>query len=112
VTPRSAGTPILAPMDSPEQRKAWVCQEVAALLRKDIPLAFALSTVQSMANTYCRGLDAEYGPFLNVERIWELHLLASQAERCVECGHYGEVITHAGDTFTPPDTAPCPRGCP
>ena len=38
--------------------------------------------------------------------------LAAVKPRCPECGDYGAVITHAGDTFTPPETADCPMGCP
>ena len=49
-----------------------ICAEVQALLDRGIPLSFARSTVQCLENQAARGMDMAYGPFTNVERIWEL----------------------------------------
>ena len=59
-------------------RKALIVSEVNALLAKGLPLSFALSTVQCIENAAARGEDLEYGPFFNVERVWEMRVEAGE----------------------------------
>ena len=78
--------------DARAARHARVIAEVRAYLAKGLPLSFALSTVQSIENSAARAEGLDYGPVLNVERVWELGVCEhgtidpdNPSDPCMQC---------------------------
>lgn len=69
------------------ERCAIVVHEVQAYMAAGLPVRAAIVAVQRIEDSATRAQGLEYGPFLNVGRVWELSGASGLRPATVQCKH-------------------------